>query len=705
VASAAEPHDTRPAVEDVPTGHAGPGSADVTSRWWEVDDRITHRLAGVFEGGGAKGVAYLGALRATRAAGCWFGAVAGASAGAITAALVAGGLDPDDIGTESDAAFGRLRFGPLTEGVKQLRLGFGYVDNAALRDWLEGVLARQVARFTGRVVDGAVTFHGLYEATRIELNVVAADISLQRQVVFSVWDTPAAQVADAVMASSSIPFAFPPAHLSVPGSDGQARAHTLVDGGVWSNFPMFVFASPSFRQSVDRPRAIAEDYLVGYILDEGEVVESGDFKRAAFVDINSAPDALEWHRPMRGAAKRPSGLAVLLGRGTRVLLLPITLVLAFWAWLSQGKAPAWRGRWPTPKNAVMRWLVERLSDSLSGLHSGWVAAVAAGGIVVGSIFSIHWLIVHFLVLRIDELRFDLATHAVGDSVSLLVQIVLSGLGIIGIVIVAVLSLAALAANWVLLGPARQILYGVATTYVAGPGAPAWIGAASDVEHVIRLPIPMTLTTLAFDRTIPEVGEAVARAVVDAETVTRTRLAEILQTAPNPAPESRPSVDGRLSPTSPQTPSTTPAGVAGMAFALRLSGVAVAGAAIAAVVAYVLPTPASVRYDTGIVICAAPLLRPDGDCSTDRRAQLWANAIFGQPAEGHETYVRLDIEPGGRVVNTRRVRGGPHNAYVRIDRNELCGGKDCTVVVNAVVDGKVVDTTRVSQRTAVSIDDG
>ena len=52
---------------------------------------------GVFKGGGAKGIAYAGALTAMRARGLWFHSVAGASAGAITASLIAAGMLPAEL--------------------------------------------------------------------------------------------------------------------------------------------------------------------------------------------------------------------------------------------------------------------------------------------------------------------------------------------------------------------------------------------------------------------------------------------------------------------------------------------------------------------------------------------------------------------------------------------------------------------------------
>ena len=59
------------------TGPAGPSTGKVVNA--------------VFKGGGAKGVAYAGAIRAMEERGYTFGSVAGTSAGAITAALLAAG--------------------------------------------------------------------------------------------------------------------------------------------------------------------------------------------------------------------------------------------------------------------------------------------------------------------------------------------------------------------------------------------------------------------------------------------------------------------------------------------------------------------------------------------------------------------------------------------------------------------------------------
>ena len=52
---------------------------------------------GIFEGGGAKGFAHVGALKATEERGIQFSEVGGTSAGAIIAALVAAGFKADEL--------------------------------------------------------------------------------------------------------------------------------------------------------------------------------------------------------------------------------------------------------------------------------------------------------------------------------------------------------------------------------------------------------------------------------------------------------------------------------------------------------------------------------------------------------------------------------------------------------------------------------
>ncbi len=297
-------------------------------RWWQDRGKIPVLVAGVFEGGGAKGIAYAGALKAMKETGCWFTAVAGASAGAITAALVAAGLEPDEIEEETSRGLLSLS-GGLLRGLRRLAPSGAYYDSAELHRWLERILACQVTGLSGvQASSEGVTFVELFAATGIELNVVAADLTLRRQIVFSHLDTPHCQVAQAVLASSAIPFAFGSGALAMTCSDDPApgrRHHLIVDGGVWANYPDFVFRDPSFRLSQGRPARPEEELVIGFLLRVGDDAAERKLRElmrdARFEPLQTAtPCALELHRP--GAPVDPAGRP---DRGVLIGLLGIVL--------------------------------------------------------------------------------------------------------------------------------------------------------------------------------------------------------------------------------------------------------------------------------------------------------------------------------------------------------------------------------------------
>src|ERR1043166_2872576 len=106
--------------------------------WWR-EQGITRFIAGVFEGGGSKGRLYEGALGAMVEDSdrpCWFSAVAGSSAGAITAALIAAGLQPKQVSYKAAKGVGALRKPTLLNGSLRLRDGASYLDQDSLADWL-----------------------------------------------------------------------------------------------------------------------------------------------------------------------------------------------------------------------------------------------------------------------------------------------------------------------------------------------------------------------------------------------------------------------------------------------------------------------------------------------------------------------------------------------------------------------------------------
>jgi NTE family protein len=209
----------------------------------------------VLEGGGVKGIALVGAVRVLAEHGCQIERIAGTSAGAITAAVVAAmrqygePLDRlDDIVLSLDYRRFRDR-GPLARWSGPLRPVFdglnvlldnGVFEGDYLLDWLTGTLADLGVRTFAdlRLPDDPGS--GLPESHRYRAVMIASDVSRNR-VIRLPWDLPAYghdpdahSVALAARMSASIPYYFEPVTLKVPGR-GTA---TIVDGAVFSNYPI-----------------------------------------------------------------------------------------------------------------------------------------------------------------------------------------------------------------------------------------------------------------------------------------------------------------------------------------------------------------------------------------------------------------------------------------------------------------------------------
>ncbi|HWI51097.1 MAG TPA: patatin-like phospholipase family protein [Symbiobacteriaceae bacterium] len=198
----------------------------------------------VFKGGGVKGIALVGALTAAEDAGWQWHDVAGTSAGAITAALVAAGYSAQELKPILfDLDFHKFKDGHFPM-ITLLRKEGMYKGQYVI-DWLEGLLLTK----TGKAF---ASFRDLEEQFGIGLRVVATDLTNMRELVFpddladyGFTDPKAFPVSHAVRASMSIPFFFEPYELDCPGG----KTATLVDGGVLSNFPVALFrpdgASPA----------------------------------------------------------------------------------------------------------------------------------------------------------------------------------------------------------------------------------------------------------------------------------------------------------------------------------------------------------------------------------------------------------------------------------------------------------------------------
>ncbi|HYJ21745.1 MAG TPA: patatin-like phospholipase family protein [Solirubrobacterales bacterium] len=219
-----------------------------------TDASNERRLDLVFEGGGVKGIGLVGALTALDEKEFMPQSVAGTSAGAIVAALVAADysvgelrqiLSSLDFKSFRDRAFE----GHIPVVGKYLSAAFrkGMFQGEVFHKWIGELLERKGVRTFADLVDPEFADDPRY---RYKLQVIASDITAHDLLVlprdakrFGVEpdDLP---VADAVRMSMGIPMYFKPWpwRSQADGKD-KGKEHLIVDGGVLSNFPVWIFDS------------------------------------------------------------------------------------------------------------------------------------------------------------------------------------------------------------------------------------------------------------------------------------------------------------------------------------------------------------------------------------------------------------------------------------------------------------------------------
>ncbi|MGD3111858.1 patatin-like phospholipase family protein [Streptomyces sp. YGL11-2] len=217
----------------------------------------------VLEGGGVKGIGLLGAVLELADAGYSFPRVAGTSAGAIVAALVAAYqrserdlhelqevMDTVDYARFAGGPPLERLTGPLGQGVEALLHGGAHSSDYLVK-WLGDELDKvNVTTFADLAIsceDDPCS--SLADYQRYSLVVHASDVS-RRVLVRLPWDYPEyglepdrQEVVQAVRASMSIPFYFRPVQIST--DRGTA---TWVDGGLLSDFPITVFDRTDGRE-------------------------------------------------------------------------------------------------------------------------------------------------------------------------------------------------------------------------------------------------------------------------------------------------------------------------------------------------------------------------------------------------------------------------------------------------------------------------
>lgn len=261
----------------------------------------------VFEGGGAKGIVFVGALEVLLdpQQGNRTRRLVGTSAGAITAALVAAGYSPEELlravnekvepkegGDEisrfetfmdvpqrssfskedidnslTASLFKRIKVPSLLRFAKswirkntikelmkshEYRMLFSFVERGGLYvgdeflKWLEEKLGKARNKNGNQVDLSKATFAEFNQQTGCHFSVVASDTTSKEMLVLNHLTAPDCPVAWGVRMSMSIPFVWQEVRWQ-PGwgtyRKKEMSGHTIVDGGALSNFPLDLIIS------------------------------------------------------------------------------------------------------------------------------------------------------------------------------------------------------------------------------------------------------------------------------------------------------------------------------------------------------------------------------------------------------------------------------------------------------------------------------
>jgi NTE family protein len=198
----------------------------------------------VFEGGGVKGIGLVGAVSEIEKAGYVFENMAGTSAGAIVAALLAVDYKAEEIKRElekldysyfKDEGF-LDRFGVVGKALS-IAFEYGVYEGGYFQSWLENLL-----RAKGKTTFGQIKTEYPEEKYKYRLQVIAADITDRRLLVLPHdlklfgYEPDEFSISRAVRMSMSIPLFFEPVRLR----DNLGKVHFIVDGGVLSNYPVWL---------------------------------------------------------------------------------------------------------------------------------------------------------------------------------------------------------------------------------------------------------------------------------------------------------------------------------------------------------------------------------------------------------------------------------------------------------------------------------
>jgi NTE family protein len=202
----------------------------------------------VFEGGGVKGIGLAGAIATLEDRGYKPQNIAGTSAGAISAALLAAGYSATEL-REIIMGLDYRQFQdkawedkvPLIERSLSLLLDLGLYEGKYFLGWVRERLEAKGVRTFADLVHPDFADDPRF---RSRLQVVASDVTTHELLILPRdahklgIEPDELDVALAVRMSMSIPIFFEPVRWENPKT---GRTHVIVDGGMLSNFPVWLF--------------------------------------------------------------------------------------------------------------------------------------------------------------------------------------------------------------------------------------------------------------------------------------------------------------------------------------------------------------------------------------------------------------------------------------------------------------------------------
>jgi predicted acylesterase/phospholipase RssA len=262
----------------------------------------------VFEGGGAKGSAFVGALTALAAAGHSTRRLVGTSAGAITASLLAVGYTPQEMfAAVNERLNGKPRFASFmdhphgdefTQAEKDasdtmVTLEKLHIPLVAGHVVLKGLLATPlyptlfsivecggvyagsafvawlIEKLAAKGIAATDTLADVHAKKKVDLSVVTSDTSDMEMLVLNHRTAPDVPIAWAVRMSMSIPMIWREVVWQDAWGTYRGRSKTgnvIVDGGVLSNFPIRLIdeSVPEIMGDTDPAAALN----LGLLLDE-----------------------------------------------------------------------------------------------------------------------------------------------------------------------------------------------------------------------------------------------------------------------------------------------------------------------------------------------------------------------------------------------------------------------------------------------------